>query len=208
MALPYNLSEWGRWADKLKVPSLFYKEEFSDCARNIPEDVLRDLGDFYIRAGRENHISMLNYWIEQNAHDGPMNGDERCVRNLIRVFAHLGKRGNHPFSSQSLFDNGFIIEARPDWSKLPAPMAPLAFAAQLAMRFEYSFSEDFRAEAANLVTAAEMVILEDAASKVRTIGFPVVKSWYDRLGIAEHVEASAMFGLMGVLDALKLRYYD
>jgi hypothetical protein len=58
------------------------------------------------------------------------------------------------------------------------------------------------------VTTEERAAFTDAAEHVRRIGYQNVKKWWDQLGTKEHIEASMVFNLMGVLDALGLKYYD
>jgi hypothetical protein len=50
--------------------------------------------------------------------------------------------------------------------------------------------------------------LKPVAESVQALGFTKIKAWYSMMGIREHIEASMIFNLMGLLDALQLPYFE
>jgi hypothetical protein len=202
------LMEWKSWADRLRTASLYYKQEFYNAASAMPAATVEELGEFYQRAQRENHITQINMWLKSTSGAPPMGQEEKGIRNLIYLFDHLGRYGHQPFFDRSLLRPAELHPATPDWSKLPANLAFLAEPAEQAQKFSHVFSEAGREHIRDSITSQEKAQLEFVAEQVRNVGFKTVKAWYNQLGTWEHIEALLVFNLIGALDALGLKYYD
>ncbi len=204
--VPEELNEWISWADRLGVHDLYYKDDFIRASNCIDGPILNELGAFYSRAIREKHMPRLEAWITTMSGTVPMDPREKRLRNLARVFAYIGRRACQPFSSHEL---KFQVPATPDWSKLPKELEFLARpAAECVGKFHPAFSEAGRGSIQKSATELQRNLLVPVAEQVRCVGFNTVKEWYTRLGLWEHVEASLVFELMGILDAMELKYFD
>jgi len=201
------VEEWKSWAERLSTKSLYYKDDFKEAASKLPEDTVKELGNFYERAARENHVAQLNNWLE-SVRRMPMSDDEKGIRNLVGWFAYIGNWwGYRPFTTKVLKSQR-LVEAMPDWSKLPAGTEFLAQPAEWAKRFKYVFSEEGREHVQKTVTPEDKSWLTGIAEQIRRVGYGKVDEFSRRLGFSEHIEALMVYNLIGVLDALGLRYYD
>jgi hypothetical protein len=201
------IDDWKTWSGRLGTGRLYERQDFVSMRSQLAPDVIHELGTFYSRALDDDHVSKLNIWLSRNRGITPMPEDERGVRNLIHLFGHLGGGGWQPFNTYQLKSDQ-LVPPTPDWSKLPDGFAFLAEPAMRCGKFEYAFSPAFRERAREIVPADELAELTATAQSIREAGYRRLNDWRKRLGVAEHVEAAMVFNLLGVLDALELRYYD
>lgn len=201
------IQEWLDWSRRLSTASLFEKADFKAAAMALPEEVVQELGAFYERAAQASRVAVLADWLRARPLGEPMGDDEKGVRNLVTLFGHIARCwGRRPFTERPIRSSD-LPPPEPDWSKLPAGWEFLGPPALTFSRFEYEFSEIGREQIQSAVTPAEREELRAVAEGVRRVGFGAVKQWCSRMGVLEHVEASMVFGLLGVLDALELPYY-
>ena len=202
------VDEWKAWSIRLQTGRLYERREFQNARSKIPEPVIDDLGVFYTRAVRDDHLSKLNEWLARNRGITPMPDDEKGVRNLVRLCDYLAGGGWQPFHKLRQLRSDDLLPPTPDWSKLPDGFAFVAKPAQACAKFEYVFSEEFREQARDILPEVERAELAATAQSIREAGYRRLNDWRKRLGVREHVEAAMVFNLLGVLDALELRYFE
>jgi hypothetical protein len=202
--VPKELSEWELWAKRLSTDSLVSKEDFRHAAADIPKQWLPDLGTFYKAAKRERQVQKVNTWLRSLSASGPMGSEERAIRNLVHLFDYLGRFGHDDFLDRSLLTEIPLHPAKPDWSKLPPELEFLAKPAEEMAHVRFASPGALPPQLSDQSKDALIVV----AKKIKDAGFPRVKSWYTQLGFAENVEALLVFKLIGVLDALGIRYYE
>jgi hypothetical protein len=202
------MDDWTAWAERLQTASLFSKDDFRTAANAISEETFAELAAFYLKAERENHLEAINRWLRESGGSVPMGREEKGIRNLFELFAHVaGAWGRRPFTTQSL-NASKLIPPLPDWSKLPEEMRFLAEPAIQYSGFQYVFSDEGRDHVRDAVTPHDMEKLALVAEQVRRVGYGKIKAWWKPLSLHAHIEAAMVFNLMGVLDALALPYYD
>jgi len=206
--IPNSLAEWKQWAERFQTASLYYPEEFRAVANAMSEETFKELADFYVKAVHEKHVDRINAWLREAGGSVPMGQEEKAIRNLCHLFAHIAHGwGRGPFTDYELHSSK-LCPPTPDWSKLPDEMRFLGEPAEEYYKFTYVFSEDGREHIQNQVTPQEIAQLSLVAEQVRRVGYKNIQAWWKKLGSHEHEEAAMVFNLMGVLDALDLPYYD
>lgn len=205
--IPEQLSAWRHWAAKLQTGSLRCVRDYADAICALSDKTIRELGEFYLAAEMGGHREILRRWLMKEDARGA-HEDEAAIRNLVTLFHHLGQQGYEPFARTQLIPVGYLPSAKCDWSKLPAGMSFLGRPAESCRRFEYVFSEAGRERIRAELTHEAVDELKEVADAVRHVGYKTVMNWVRNLGVVENVEASLVFKLLGVLDALGLCYYD
>jgi hypothetical protein len=199
------LEIWLQLSRRFNVENLYFKADYDALISNLSEADLNELGDFYEACIRyPDYLGKLNRWL-LNERAIPMQSREKAIRNLCLLFGHLGQRGYKPFTKQAFSG---LIPAKPDWAKLPPELSSLSESASLCQKFTYVASELGSKCIRETITDAERKLFEIAATHIRQIGVDKVISWYRRLGLREHVEASLMWKLIKILDILELPYYS
>ena len=204
-----TVARWKQWADRLGVAPLSTRDEFKQTALTMSEESFAELGEFYERALREDDLRLINAWLQTDGGRVPMGQDEQAIRHLVVLFQYLaGSWGRRPFSSQSI-KSEHLVEATPDWSKLPEDLACLAEAPEICRRFTsvYIYADEGRAQIREMVSKPELAQLSRAAEEVRRIGHQRIINWRKRVGTDIHVEAKLVSILIPVLDSLELPYY-
>jgi hypothetical protein len=207
-AIPHNLRDWSAWAIRLSTARLYFKDDFKTAAGSLSEGTVIELGQFYERAVHENHVIKVNEWLRSISEQGAMSDVERGIRNLVLLFAHIARHwGLAPFITYALKAER-LIAPKPDWTKLPHGFEFIAEPAVWACRFTYVFSDAGQDAVRASVGQRELEVLKDTAGKIRSAGSDRIRAWRIKLGVDEHVEASMVFNLLAVMDALELRYYE
>lgn len=199
------LEEWKQWIERLSTRSLYFRDDFVAAASAMESRTMSELASFYNKILAEDQMDRINKLLSSNTGIVPMSAIETGIRNLVRLFAHLGQLEHAPFSSQAV---KIDVEATPDWNKLPHDLQFLAEPAlEASAKYPYVWSEAGYEQVATGATQDQREHFRPVADKVRAIGADRVKDWYKRMGLFEHVEASIVMDLIGVLDALDLPYY-
>ncbi|HYE18743.1 MAG TPA: hypothetical protein VEA69_09880 [Tepidisphaeraceae bacterium] len=200
------MADWLACAERLELDRLIERSALRDAALNLSDPVFAELGDFLVRAVKEDHVPQLDAWLSATDRTSPMSRAETAVRQLLRIFRYVGETwGRRPFTDHEL--PPLTTPAVPDWSKLPDGWAVLAEPALACSRYAaYAFSDDFRESATSIVTAVDRASLGVAAGHVKRIGGRNILDWCSRMGVQEHAEASMLFDLIAFLDALELPY--
>src|SRR4051812_19838819 len=91
--MPVPLDEWSAWAERLQTACLFAKEDFRTAANAMSEETFGDLAVFYLKAERENQLEGINRWLGESGGSIPMGREEKGIRNLFELFAHVARAG-------------------------------------------------------------------------------------------------------------------
>ena len=180
----------------------FLVEDYDEVIRRLSPNALRELAEVSERIRRNGHQRAISQWIAECYDPEDPVGYDGAVTSMLFLLDELGERGMSPFHRGMPFFVEIEDTEPLDWTKLPEELSYLIEPAEKYGVYQCSaemgefFENMTPEEEEELVRAYERIAVADHKQ--------MIHEWLDGYPNTEHREASLVFWLLGVMDAMRL----